>query len=164
AIATVADNAITWEDSGTSAPTGSKVSAWLANQPHCLGDIITDPYNGHFYTAVVAGPPPIPPANTPCATTSGPQPTDPFPLNPPVFLSESTTFQVNDGSLSWELFASVGTRQPNHWYDKSQAVRDAATNQYYSVGQDGISSTSAGSPFPGLKDGEVTWQLVTPSP
>ena len=170
----IADNQLAWEDSGTTLPTGAKAAVWTAATGHCIGDVITDPYNGHYYTAVVGGVLPTPPPNPPvCTTLSGAQPADPFPAAPPA-IPPNVAFTVNDGLLLWQLdTAPPGTRRPSFTYQAGYIVKDAASNHFYvatGIQPGGAkASNSPANPFPPLPaagfsigDGGVTWQLVEP--
>jgi hypothetical protein len=168
----ITDNQLTWEDSGTTLPTGAKATLWLPRTPHCLGDVITDPYNGHFYTAVKGDPPPAPPTNTPCATSSGSMPADLFPSALPA-MPPNVTFTVNDGSLVWNLVTTApGMRKPEFPYSSGYIVKDVPSNRLYVatgilVGDVAKTSSDRNDPFPAappphisITDGAVTWQLV----
>lgn len=170
AVPAITDGQLTWEDSGTTLPTGAKATMWLPATPHCLGDVIADPYNGHFYTVAVGGVPPSPPAVPTCATTSGPPPTDPFPSSPPPSPT-GIQFSVSDGSVLWKLVVPPGTRRASAYYSVGQIVKDLASNNFYVVvatlAPVARTSASATNPFPAtpparfrVNDGDVTWELV----
>lgn len=149
--AVVQDRDIVWSDSGTTLPTGTKSALWAPGHSYCLGDMIFDPYNGHYYSALVGN------ATSSDACTkqtgglvSGAAPTDPFPVAPPDILPSQTQFRVYDGSVLWELRPSVTSGSP--WAQKTlypigSLVRDAAGKHEYRAISGGTSGPIPRQPY-----------------
>jgi hypothetical protein len=180
---TVHDGGLVWLDSGASAPSvspqaggqspsggagggqgggaagGGKPQQWLAKSHYMLGDIILNPYNGHYYTMVgstggTSGP------GTPQPAQGGntrQQAKDPFPQ-----LLSSTTIQ--DGELLLVHTATATRLQP--WARQGRhSIGDYLNINGFSYKVIGSTATTAttSSSFPRnpgdrVRDGEVFWQ------
>ncbi len=149
-MAVVRDQGIVWSDSGTTLPAGTKAALWAPGRSYCLGDMIFDPYNGHYYTALVGNPPPTPPGTCAGPLVSGAAATDPFPVTPPDILPAQTQFRVYDGSVLWELQSSVtsgSTWQQKTSYPTGALVKDAAGAHQYRALSGGASGPIPQQPY-----------------
>jgi len=161
---TVQDGDLVWLDAGTSAPSsgssqsggggggggnqssggsgGGKAQQWLARSHYLLGDVILDPYNGHYYTMMQS-----------MTGTSGKKPTggggDPF----PAIVTQTT---IRDGELLWLIdtqhpegsnLPGVGPWTPDHHYNVNDRFL-ASNGSYYQVIASTAVSGKSGSPPP----------------
>lgn len=151
----IKDGDLVWVDSGTTLSSGAKATAWIATHYYCIGDIVFDPYNGHYYTALNANVPASggsctdPGAGVATAMRSGAVPADPFPIEPPALLP-GQTFRVYDGPVLWILQEKVTGAQG--WvagteYKPGEIVKDAMGTHEYLAKTKGVSGPKLRQPF-----------------
>jgi|GEM_PF-1193042 len=158
---------LTWLDSGTAAPP-SPARQWLRGAPHIVGDVIVNPGNGHFYTAIQGG------------VASADEPPS-FPITQFETIQEDARpQQVADGSegLLWQPF---GTQPPRRKagtpYPHGTFVFADDSRHFYIASQDDPAGTLDATKLPksgdaktlvlagdSIRDGDVMWKDVGGSP
>lgn len=167
----IVDGTAIWVDSGNTAPSGGgqggqgpggAIGLWAPATSYNRGQVILDPYNGHYYTNL-SGALLCPPASAagvtqvPCAK-SGQAPVDPFSL--PTLTDGTVTWQDKGGTLP---VAVAAARVAGHTYGQSDWVTGGNGSFYESV-QMGSGTTADSFVFPAsstahsITDGGVVWQ------
>ena len=175
------DGTVWWLDSGSTAPTNAPAPpsgvggagaarqlpnpVWAPSATYQTGDVIFDPMNGHYYTALNHG-------------QSGTAPNDPFPLITQTCVDNSGA-GIYDGTLLWQ---DVGDSAPAGGFQAWAADTDFAQNivvygsnsRYYKASNKGHSGQPPSQPLfpimqmckdtapeapPGqVDDADVRWQ------
>ncbi len=153
------DNDIDWQDAGTTQPPNApRYQPWLPLHPYALGDVILDPYNGHYFVAI---PHDCAPPGSSCKTTSGGPPAHPFPLVPP-----AADEVINDGTVEWRLDTNHTCRSPSPWVvNHDYAARDCVktAGAVYVTTQGGTSGDKPLQPYLAIAsfarttDADVEW-------
>jgi len=109
---------------GAGSGTAGKPQQWLERSHYLLGDVILDPYNGHYFTMVRSkgGTSGKPPANTNSSgqnnANSAAAADDPFPTSPPS--------AIRDGNLLWLSFGPGGPLPA--WHAGNYSIGDGFTS------------------------------------
>jgi hypothetical protein len=175
-VAQIVDGTAIWVDSGNTAPSGTGqggqgagggIGLWGSATSYNRGQVVLDPYNGHYYTNL-SGVLLCPPAaagvtQAPCART-GQAPTDPFSLP-----------TLTDGTVTWQYKGSTvpvgqvaAARIAGHAYNHSDWV-NGGNGSFYEAVQLGTGTSSSdlfvfptSSSAYSITDGGVVWQGTTP--
>ena len=150
---------------GAGSGTAGKPQQWLERSHYLLGDVILDPYNGHYFTMVRSkgGTSGKPPANTNSSgqnnANSAAAADDPFPTSPPS--------AIRDGNLLWLSFGPGGPLPA--WHAGNYSIGDGFTSNgtlYRMVGFTQGRGTSRVDPFTEFRfeDGDLVWSICGAKP